>query len=209
MAVAEDDRLFGTTNSGTLWTRSADGQFDVLKRLSASEGQFPATGLTLGPDGAYYGTASDGGLNGAGSIFRITRDGTFSVICSFTGDADGANPTSRLAKNQNGVLYGTTSLGGLGLGTVYSVDVSGNLISLHRFSGQADGAAPNDVIVGQDGNIYGTTQNGGSGAGSFGGNGTIFRLTPAGTLLTLDPKNRSWLPISAALGRVSGGISAG
>ena len=51
---------------------------------------------------------------------------------------------------------------------------------LYNFSGAADGANPGPLVQGPDGNFYGT--NGGGGANGF---GTVFKITPAGSLTTL------------------------
>ena len=56
--------------------------------------------------------------------------------------------------------------------------------SLFSFNG-ADGSSPNSVVQGLDGNFYGTTTYGGANCQAFGGCGTVFKITPTGTLTTL------------------------
>ena len=105
---------------------------------------------------------------------------TFSVLHTFTGAADGANPTSGLTMDRGGNLYGTAPGGGTGYGTVFELKQSrGSWIfsPLYSFHGSDDGAFPSaGVTFGPDGSLYGTTQNGGTH-----NHGTVFRLHPPAT----------------------------
>jgi len=85
----------------------------------------------------------------------------------------------------DGNLYGTTRSGGpYDGGTVFKITPSGTLTTLYSFCAQAgcpDGAGPcAGLIQATDGNFYGT-------AGAFGASeyGTVFKITPSGTLTTL------------------------
>src|SRR5271169_2709560 len=74
----------------------------------------------LVPDGAgnAYGTTAVGGDlsacggSGCGVVFKVSRSGQYTVIYSFNGGADGANPWSGLLRDNSGNLYGTTEAGG-------------------------------------------------------------------------------------------------
>jgi len=74
-----------------------------------------------------------------------------------------------------------------GAGTVFKITPSGTLTTLYSFTGNTDGGCPmGGLIQATDGNFYGTTLQGGANAGSNGnGAGTIFKITPSGTLTTL------------------------
>src|SRR5580698_8204047 len=48
------------------------------------DGSQPYAGLALGNDGNFYGTCFDGGSNGFGSVFKITPDGEFTPLYSFS-----------------------------------------------------------------------------------------------------------------------------
>jgi uncharacterized repeat protein (TIGR03803 family) len=99
---------------------------------------------------------------------------------------DGANPYAGLIQATDGNLYGTTWVGGAGAngGTVFKITPSGTLTVLYSFCSQTsctDGMAPYAGLVqATDGNFYGTTTYGGAN-----GDGTVFRITPSGTLTTL------------------------
>ncbi len=132
-----------------------------------SDGGDPLGGLTLGSDGNLYGTGSAGGVNGAGTIFRVTLGGTFTKLHDFD-MTDGAAPDSTLVL-YSGALYGVTRNGGAnGTGTIFKITQSGNFTTLYSFSadtgsGNADGANPcGKLLVDAAGTLYGTACNGGA-----------------------------------------------
>lgn len=90
-----------------------------------------------------------------------------------------------MSQGRDGNLYSTISNDGThNLGSVYKITTGGVLSTVYNFcslSSCADGEYPfGGVTLGFDGNFYGTTQGGGShGAGS------VFKVTPTGTLTTL------------------------
>jgi uncharacterized repeat protein (TIGR03803 family) len=100
---------------------------------------------------------------------------------------NGALPGGTLAQGTDGNFYGTTAAGGANNdGTVYELTPQGKLTILHSFDG-TDGNGPIAVLaLGSDGNFYGTSYEGGGHANvcSY-GCGTVFKITPAGTLTTL------------------------
>jgi uncharacterized repeat protein (TIGR03803 family) len=111
---------------------------------------------------------------------------TFTVVHSFN-QTDGLNPFGAVAQATNGYLYGTTELGGAHVaGTVFKMSPDGALTTLYSFcsqSGCTDGFGPVAALIqATDGNFYGTTFPGGDVGGSY---GTVFKITPSGTLTTL------------------------
>ena len=148
----------------------------------------PFSTLALAGDGNYYGTTSDGGHSGLGTIFRITPAGALTVVIHFTGTtgpAKGSAPVAGLALAADGSLYGTTSSGGAtDNGTLFKMTTAGVFTTMIEFTGltgAAKGSAPTEELLRYtDGNFYGTTTGGGASE-----NGTIFKMTPSGVLTTL------------------------
>jgi uncharacterized repeat protein (TIGR03803 family) len=175
-----------------------------------SDGAGPLARVTFGPDGRLYGTARNGGdpgctssdTPGCGVVFRLQPAVTFcrsvscpwteTVLYSFTGGSDGAQPESAVVFDQSGNIYGTTPDGGLtncfgsGCGVVYELIPSqGNWTEsvLYSFTGGTDGGEPfSEVLLDRSGNIYGTTPGFGI-PNCF--CGTVFELSPTGSGWTL------------------------
>src|ERR1035441_7371112 len=110
---------------------------------------------------------------------------TLYSFCSQSGCPDGYSPYAGLVQATNGDLYGTTYFGGTGNGgTIFKIAPGGTLTTLYSFCSQtncADGGGPYAGLVqATSGDFYGTTALGGTG-----GWGTVFKITPGGTLTTL------------------------
>jgi uncharacterized repeat protein (TIGR03803 family) len=108
--------------------------------------------------------------------------GTATVLHAFAGTSDGVSPQGSLIQANDGNLYGMTSGGGASNGgTVFQITPAGTLTVLHAFVGATDGVSPQgSLIQASDGNFYGMTSGGGANNG-----GTVFQITPAGTLTVL------------------------
>ena len=82
-------------------------------------------GLVEATDGNFYGTNNVGGRYGWGVLYRVTTTGDITVLHDF-GWYTGASPQDTLLQHTNGILYGTTAVGGVnnnGQGTFYSFDL--------------------------------------------------------------------------------------
>jgi uncharacterized repeat protein (TIGR03803 family) len=152
-----------------------------------TDGANPLASLLRDAAGNLYGTTYFGGASKAGVVFKLSPTGAETVLYSFTGGADGANPTAGLFRDAAGNLYGTTEYGGAdGAGVVFELvrcNSGYDFKVLHRFTGGGDGGLPlAGLIQDQAANLYGTTANGGAASKECpAGCGTIFKLSPTGT----------------------------
>ena len=197
LVEGSDGNFYGTTacggasGMGTVFQVTPAGVLTTLVSFNRTNGSHPAAGLVQGSDGNFYGTTEYGGTNGNnGTVFQMTPTGALTTLVSFNG-TNGSHPAAGLVEGTNGNFYGTTSYGGSGsMGTVFEMTFAGVLTTLVSFN-NSDGAAPlASLVQASDGNLYGTTSQGGNLAlytGGYGnsGGGTVFKITPAGTLTTL------------------------
>ena len=160
--------LYGTTlgggalQRGTVFklTPNGDGSWteSVLHSFNGSDGNWPR-GLIFDAAGNLYGTTYLGGARNVGTVFEFTPNGdgswTKTVLHSFRGGSDGANPMAGLIFDAAGNLYGTTIWGGGGVcpngcGTVFKLrpTLSGTwrFGVLHKFMG-TPGAYPYAGLV--------------------------------------------------------------
>ncbi|MGA2965833.1 MAG: choice-of-anchor tandem repeat GloVer-containing protein [Terriglobales bacterium] len=207
MTLGADGLLYGAC-----WMWEGNGNSSgVIYKYDPSQGQngitvvysFPVgeqtlpNVLTLGTDGNLYGTTFGTGSSSLGTVFQFKpTTNKLTTLHNFQGVefSDGANPTGPLTLGSNGSFYGTTYGGGVNggssSGTVYSITTKGKikiLYSFNTFTNPTSGTNPNaGVAQGNDGNFYGITFSGGTA-----GQGTIFKVTPAGKLTSLHNFNES------------------
>jgi uncharacterized repeat protein (TIGR03803 family) len=208
---ATNGNLYGTTlaggakHSGTVFEITPSGRLTTLHSFCSergcADGESPTAALIEGADHNFYGTTEIGGRHGGGTVFKITPAGkliTLYSFCALDHCSDGESPHGGLVQGSDGNFYGTTTLGGFailnrcdaGCGTVFELTSPGMLTTLYTFCSRAncnDGWEPvGGLVQAADGNFYGTTLFGGIGeVCGAPGCGTIFQLTPPGTLTTL------------------------
>jgi uncharacterized repeat protein (TIGR03803 family) len=199
--IAVSGLLYGTTgfgganNSGSVFKVSTSGAEHIVYSFKGGNDGIESTADLITVNGLLYGTTAFGGtgcvngsgLSGCGTVFKVSTAGTERVLYRFKGGTDGAEPRAALVA-ANGVLYGTTLLGGddvpncgssgKGCGTVFKVSTSGTERVLHRFTNGTDGALDQGSLVAVNGVLYGTTNSAGGGCGGFDGCGIVFALTP-------------------------------
>jgi uncharacterized repeat protein (TIGR03803 family) len=150
----------------------SDGSYSTAPPIQSMAGDFYGTTSGEYPDNGGAGTNN-------GTVYKITKDGIYSVLHSFNG-TDGTAAVGPLVQSSDGSFYGTTQNGGqYGQGTVFRINSDGSFKLLYQFNG-TDGSQPDGpLIVGSDGNLYGLTQGGGQGLG------VAFKITPGGTFTLL------------------------
>ncbi len=175
-----DGYIYGTTNgggansAGAFFKFKADGTGYTM--VSSFQGgavvNGPYSGLLLGQDGNFYGTTYDNGLNGYGTVYKVTPAGTITDLYDFTGGSDGGELwASNLVQGSDGNIYGVAPYDGANSGGVlFKITPTGTYTLLHAFGAGADGSQPFGLILGNDGFFYGVTYEGGAN-----GYGTVFR----------------------------------
>lgn len=204
LALDTAGNLYGTTTAGGAsgngavfeLAKNSDGTWteSVLYSFAGgTDGATPWAAVTFDASGNLYGTTTAGGASGNGTVFKLTKnsDGTWteSVLYSFTGGSDGANPLwCGVTLDAGGTLYGMTSAGGShDLGVVYKLAPnSGGSWTyglLHTFAGGKDGSYPQFGILtfNTAGNLYGATSDGVNNYADCPTSndcGSIFEMTP-------------------------------
>jgi uncharacterized repeat protein (TIGR03803 family) len=184
---ASDGNFYGVTYQGGTYGvgsvyKLCDSSFTVLHSFNYPvTGSTPEGSLVEGSDGNFYGVTRYGGAGG-GTVFKITPTGTLTVLHNFDLITTGRTPRGGLVQGNDGNFYGMTYSSQDNLGSnIFKITPTGTITVLHQFVESVTGDRPlGRLIEGSDGNFYGMTSRGGQS-----GNGTIFKITPAGTVTVL------------------------
>jgi uncharacterized repeat protein (TIGR03803 family) len=178
-----------------LVSQSVEAQvYSIVYSFTGVNGIGPGSSLAQDTAGNLYGVSpygdGQGCYSGCGAVYKLDPTGRFTVLYTFQGKPDVANPEGVIL-DAKGNLYGTTQGGGSsnsqacgsGCGAVFKLATTGEETILHSFAGPpGDGMFPYaGAIRDARGNLYGTTLYGGA-YSAFGnpGEGTIFKVTAAG-----------------------------
>jgi uncharacterized repeat protein (TIGR03803 family) len=160
--------------SGTHWKETILYNFQ-----GGDDGQNPVGGVILDQAGNLYGTTFDGGVNGGGTVYKLSRSSKgwdLTTLYSFTGSYGG--PYNKLTFDAKGALYGATNSDGPNNdGMVFKLAPKKGgwtFTDLYDFTGGSDGGLPyGSVAVDAKGNIFGTAVIGGTD-----NQGVVFEITP-------------------------------
>ena len=170
-----------TNNCGTVYQLMPSGGGwveNVLVNLDGANGSRPYGNLIMDASGNLYGTASEGGQNGGGLVFKLApSDGgwTYSALYSFSScDSSGG-----VAMDASGNFFGQCYEGGTHQdGWIFELTNCSrgcSVVDLHDFNGN-DGSAPSGApVLDANGNLYGTTFYGGL---EECGCGVVWEITP-------------------------------
>ena len=170
--VAIDTAVWGVTIGGGYMELGTLYRFNTLTYQFNPYGEFdtasggPPMGIVEGADGGIYGVTSGCSTYPYGTIFRypiipsrITRAAVFDSVTT------GAHPSGSLTLGDNGLIYGSTPVGGAyNKGTLFQFNPVNNVLTkLYDFQGAPDGDNPSGPVIRcSNGLLYGTTLTGGS-----------------------------------------------
>ncbi len=200
IALGSDGDFYGTTNGGgshfggTIFSITPLGtlttRYNFCSQANCADGAYTLSGLMQATDGNWYGTTFGGGNSGCGNygcgtVFRMTPAGTLTTLYLFPSSG---NPAAGLIQGRDGNLYGTaTGAAGGGASTIFKITLAGAFTKLYQFESSAD--VYSGLVQGFDGNFYGSSAAGGSNTNGNCSNGytcgTVFKMTPGGTLTTI------------------------
>jgi uncharacterized repeat protein (TIGR03803 family) len=216
LTLGADGELYGTTayvgggpyfGSGTIFKVASNSTVVTLHQFQLSDGYDPALS-TADRFGNLYGITTGGGPTnesftlGAGTVFQINTNGTFTNLFMFNG-TNGHFPFVGLTLDVDGTLYGSTVFGGdeyenglAGKGTLFRISTNKVFSTLYDFSGGADGGEPYCIMAfGADGKLYGSTTRGGAH-----GFGTLFRISKQGEFTTIHSFESAGYTLSVSFG---------
>jgi uncharacterized repeat protein (TIGR03803 family) len=170
-----------STRTGVMYRITPTGVYTILTTL-LPDSSFSAP-LIQAADGNFYSTTYRGGINDAGTIFRVSRTGVVKVIYNFDG-THGGYGYSPVVQDASGYLFGVEAQGGSpGGGVVFKSSTAGALTVLHNFVSQqfVDGCTPaGGLVLATDNNFYGSTYHCGAS-----GDGILFKISRAGAYTLL------------------------
>jgi len=175
--------IYGTTNRGS--DNGVGTVFQLQNRGGAQwnetqlwvfhggsvDGAYPALGVIFDRAGNLYGTTSQGGTAGKGTVFKLTHNPggswTESILYSFQAGVDASTPSGPLIFDAAGNLYGVAGGGAFGYGAVYKLTPSSGgqwtESVVYSFTGGTDGGYPSgELALDGSGNLYGTASQGGA-----------------------------------------------
>ena len=197
LVQGNDGNFYGTTyqgganNEGSVFKITPAGVFTLIHSFlyasPAFDGQLPWDGLTLGPDGNFYGTTANGGTKNDGTLFKITPSGTETVLYNFCDPScNGYFPATPLVLDTDGNFYGNTNGNSNGGAVFYRLSLGFSpLVNLVTWSSKVGQTVE---ILGQG--FTGTTQ-------------VLFGSTPATFKNSSDTYMTATVPSGATTGPVT------
>ena len=169
----------GAAGRGVVYKLVPGGPYTILYAFEggADGGNPEWAGVLRDAAGNLYGTTIFGGTANQGTVYKIDSACDETVLHSFAGGGDGAEPYAGVIRDSSGNLYGTALLGGRSNeGLVFKISHSGQKTNVYGFPAMKDGANPSSGLTGDSsGNFYGTTYNGG-----LNNLGTVYKVTREG-----------------------------
>jgi uncharacterized repeat protein (TIGR03803 family) len=197
LVQGKDGNFYGTTyqggsnNQGSVFKITPAGVLTLIHSFvyasPSFDGQLPWAGLTLGPDGNFYGTTANGGSKNDGTLYKITSSGTETVLYNFCDPScNGYYPATPLVLDTDGNFYGNTNGNSNGGSVFYRLSMGFSpLVNLVTWSSKVGQTVE---ILGQG--FTGTTQ-------------VLFGSTPATFNNSSDTYMTATVPSGATTGTVT------
>lgn len=199
LTLGGDGNFYGRTG-GLVFRVTPLGAFSTVYTFISATGDTPTGDLVAGSDGFLYGTTIRGATNGLGGVYRLSTAGAYTQVRDFDNATYSGN-FAAVIQSDPGILAGVTN-GRFGPGTrgsVFTLNTIGTPPTvLCNFLASGGKTPSGPIIEGDGGNLFSTT--------TFynGGSGTVFRLSPAGTVATLQE-----FPYFGTIGQAKGGVTLG
>jgi uncharacterized repeat protein (TIGR03803 family) len=179
-----DGNFYGITINGpqigpVFYKITPAGKFTVLNN-NFPDGMFtsPQLPLAQGSNGNFYGDQATGtGVCnfGCGAIFKLTPEGSYTVLHAMNATTDGAFPANGLAQATDGNFYGFSTAAGngscrhitcSGYGTIFKISPQGVFSVLYDFHPTTGTGAGFTLLQHTNGLLYGARECGGFGSGT-------------------------------------------
>jgi uncharacterized repeat protein (TIGR03803 family) len=138
LAMDHTGKFYGTTSYGGANEKGVIFQYDFItntyvKKIDFSSeetGAVPSGGLTLAPNGKFYGVTLYGGLNNAGALFEYDADNNIiTKKIDFEAASTGSYAATTMILSQNQKLYGLAYNGGANSsGVLFEYDIDTNIL---------------------------------------------------------------------------------
>ncbi|MBK9760687.1 MAG: hypothetical protein IPO90_12110 [Flavobacteriales bacterium] len=171
MVLAPNGSLYGTTTAGGTNNLGVIFSYDPVTdtytnrfNLTSVSGSSPFARMILGSNGLLYGTADQGGLSNAGTIFSFnTTTNALSVVYNLS-DGGFSDPWAGVIEDPAGTLVGVANDGGTGNeGALFKVLLSSGVDTELVPFGFSNGSTPKGrLLKASNGLFYGLTSTGGT-----------------------------------------------
>jgi uncharacterized repeat protein (TIGR03803 family) len=174
ITLGSDGNFYGTAlggganRYGGIFKVTPHGKVTVLYNFKGTpDAQTPKGAIIQGSDGNFYGTTQGGGVNGLGTIYKMTPAGVLTILRSFSeNDGMGIAPLAGLVQATDGKFYGAAP-SNTSSGVLFQITSTGKykvLLNLTNTTGKFPGANPQvSLFQHTNGTLFGDTYGGGSG----------------------------------------------